>query len=223
MKTSYLYLRTKLSLQHQWDLPLKHFAEHVPIGNIKWRDAGRYDVLRTLPFEWLHFERKTWANGLVLKLNVQPTLDTFIGNARPALESFDTWALIDDSGEYFESPKNGPFSLFMSEVGTRPVVKIFALDDDVGLIEKVFDRMAQRMSAHAQRVFHLDNGRVMFVQSDAPASIIRRKCEREMVGLRKYVITDAQGNSEPKDAWVELQRQQLAQAICAESLAAISL
>jgi hypothetical protein len=227
MKTSYLYLRTKLSLQHQYEHPLEHFAKHVPMDNIETRrDASRNSVFWTAPFEWLHFDQKTWANGLVIRLNVQPTLEAFVEKARPALEPFHSWALIDDNGEHSETPQNGPFSSFMSKAGTRPIVKIFALDDDVGLIAKVFDRMAERLSLTAQRVFHLDDGRVMFMQSDAPVSYVRRKCESELSRLRRHVITDAEGSSEPKDAWVALQRQelaQLAQTICGESLVSSSL
>jgi hypothetical protein len=40
-------------------------------------------------------------------------------NARALLsELFESWALIDDKGEYFESTPIGPFSTFLSRGGS---------------------------------------------------------------------------------------------------------
>jgi hypothetical protein len=154
MHNSFLYLRTKLSLHNYFERPLEHFAEHVPMNNVETSRGGS--------FEMLHFERETWTNGLVFRLNFRPSIQEFVLNAARALEPFESWALIDSNGEHLEPTNIGLFSSFMSKAREHPILKIFALDDDLGLIDKVFDRIKESLG-NGERVFHLDDGRVMFV------------------------------------------------------------
>jgi hypothetical protein len=198
MYSSYLYLRTKLSLKSQWDRPVEKFMKRVPMDNV--------ESFNFPPFELLHFR---WSNSLVLRFKARPNLKSFYTNAKSELELFDSWALIDDDGSCFESP-TGPFSSFMAECRGRPIVKIFALGD-ADRFERAFGRIEEILSCPTRRVFYDHNGRVMFAQSDMVASMVKRKCEAALCHLGQYVIADAEQNSEPKlGAWISMQRQNVA-------------
>lgn len=209
MKTSYLYLRSKLSLGRKWDQPLEHFARHVPMGDVKPYLGDRSSVIWTDPFELLHFaEGETWPDALVLRFNIETTPRAFTTNASTALEPFEFWALVDGNGECFEEPQGGPFSSFMSDKGAAPIMKIFA-SGNVDLIESVFDQIANDMKCPARRVFHPKEGRVIFIQSECPAKYVSRKFERQLRRIDRCVVTDAQGESEPRNAWAALKRARL--------------
>lgn len=140
-----------------------------------------------------------WDDGLILHCDTYEQADNWPKIIGDALSHFDAWAIADNRGNYSEALPNGTFSGFFEPSTNMAAVysgyaQIFLQfqensknpNDLIDQVRVCFDQTKCRP------VFHYRNGRVLFLRTTDPASIILRRVERHSTKFRRFVVIDSE-------------------------------
>jgi hypothetical protein len=172
---TYIYLRTPQALEYCADDLLDDLYEEWTSNNLN------EHVLLLCPMG--HSE--SWEDGIVFGIWSELSPAEIAKALMPALEKFDAWAIVDfERRECMEWIGGGPVSSYFKFLqafnATPPIAQLFLGFNDPDRVPEREIEAIRRIygSTKCVAVFHLRNGRVLFINSSEPASIIWRRIER---------------------------------------------
>ena len=172
----YVYARTKKNLPY-CDDELDKLIEYWP------------DPAMLLSLDQNLF---TWDNGLVMKCYSRDEPDVLTYKLEPFLHKMENWAIFTRDGYIKDiSAVNG--FLYGSSFD---FAQIFLASKEGGIRQDtIYERLRNSFKGKCRPVFFFNNGRIFMLQSDEPASMIYRRCERLLNSVYRWAIVDSSDNS----------------------------
>lgn len=214
MKSTYLYVRTRLSLSNGWDDSINWFIKSFPESHVKsFQEIRGTSCVTANSLEFFKFNRGTWANGFVIRFDPVSSLREFIDYAKPSLEKFDAWCIANERGEYLEAPIDATFGSFFSRCKGNGRAQIFVRNEDVDEIDRFLSRLKETLLFYSSSVFHFEDGRIMFLNCNVPAQIIEQNYKQIFRRIGRYIIVDSSGYCANSDAIAGMTLRDLARSL----------
>jgi hypothetical protein len=186
-RTLYLYLRTRLALDYS----------HDAIGTFRGAFGRRSQML------WLDNDM-TWDNGIVLRVTALKSAIDLADEIGGALNQFEAWAVIDDTGKYIESQTNGPMSRFFENMPTHgdriDYSQIFMMwNEENQWYRDIIDKIRNSMRGYHAPVFFFTDGQILFLDSQESGKVTNRRCNRHLRSLDGWCIVDSLNETLSRD------------------------
>jgi hypothetical protein len=200
MATRYLYLRTKLALEHSSEAvsSLGALADYSP------------DVFGIGKF------RLVWQDGMVVRFESSQTPKAICHWLGPKLSKFEAWACHDGLSRCHDFPLGAQASTFFEGLGSKSVSQLFLQynKDDFRqeqLIERLKSTLEFNAKAKCRSVVDFRNGKIVLIAANEPSRITFNRCHACLRDEVRYVFLDggrvchsARDLIEDEDAWTQM-------------------
>lgn len=198
-QVKYVYLRTKLNIENS-DRAITAFAAvcYYPTYLLSLRPGI-----------------EAWNNGVVFRIFYPGSARDLANDLRDGLKEFDAWAIYGTGSDFYEFIDGGPLSMclnaaqrFTEDEQHAPIAQLFIMFKERDRnTELTVERLRSCFrAAQCRPGFYFQDGRVLFLHSTEPGSMILQRCEHHIKTLSASIVCDAESDTysvrgfEPK-AW----------------------